>query len=163
MATARTHITAALQKIMVLPVGVLPDTSDDEPDCLRELNNLLSSWSEERRRVNNRTIEFLAQITKDCANAAKISITGSPAQAALQSTIAAAIAGITVTPLTALATYASITTDNTYETGMDEAIQNNLALRLAPIYKRPTPPQLLEDAARTLNYVLPQPDPKQAT
>lgn len=155
MATARTHITQALQLILVTPVGVAPSTTEDEPDDLITLNNLLSSWSEQRRRVNVMTVEFLSNIAVQITNAAKVSITGSPAQSALESTLAAALAGISVTPLTALATYATITTDNSYQTGMDWAIQTNLAVKIAGRYKRPVPPQLAADAAIALGYVMP--------
>jgi hypothetical protein len=140
---------------MVTPVGVLPSTTEDEPDDLVTCNNMLSSWSEQRRRVNNMTVEFLAGIAVQITNAAKISITGSPAQSALESTLAAALAGVSVTPLTALATYATVTTDNTYATGMDWAIQTNLAIKLASKYKRPVPPELAEAAALALSYVMP--------
>lgn len=144
-----------MQLLDVLGAGVTPSTTEDEPDNLITLNNMLSSWSEQRRRVNNMTVEFLSGITTQITNAAKISITGSPAQSALESTLAAALAGISVTPLTALATYATITTDNTYQTGMDWAIQTNLAVKIAGRYKRAVPPSVAADAELALAYVLP--------
>lgn len=110
-----------------------------------------------RRRANQLVIEKLAEILKLAALAASMSLTGSTAQSALESIVAAAVAGVTVSPPTALATFATITTDNTYaDVGMDLAIQKNLAVILCSLYKRAIPPGLPEEAATALLDVVPE-------
>ena len=161
MATARVHITKALQYLSVLPVGVLPSTTDDEPDCLIALNNLLDRWSEVRKRADLEAKRMLAGVMEACAKGAEIALTGSSARTALENAAAAAASGYSIAPITALTTYALVTTDNSYNTGFDDAIQKNLAVAIAPIYKRTPSDALVADAQAAYAAIMPQLTPAQ--
>jgi hypothetical protein len=189
MATARVHATRAMQHIGALPAGVLPSTTDDEPDILLVLNTMLGNWSERRSRADLMARGILSEIVAKCqeaaqlrvieaavvslaAKGAQVALTGSGARTALENAAAAAatamaaashlaatetaaIAGLAITAPTALATYATITTDNSYTTGFDDAIQYNLAVAIAAIYKRPIPETVAANAKATYDAVMP--------
>jgi hypothetical protein len=155
MATARAHITKALQHLAVLPAGVSPSTTDDEPDCLVVLNNMLSNWSERRSRADLMARDVLAQVVSACAKGAQVALTGSGARTALENAAAAAAAGLAITAPSALTSYGTITTDNSYTAGFDEAIQYNLAVQLAGMYKRPVPPEVASAAKASYDAVMP--------
>ncbi len=154
-ATARVHITRAMQHLSALPAGVLPSTSDDEPDLLLVLNTMLDSWSEMRARTDLMARGVLAQVVAMAAKGAQVALTGSGARTALENAAAAAAAGLAITAPTALATYATITTSNAYTTGFDDAIQYNLAVRIAGIYKRTVPDSIAAMAKITYTAVMP--------
>ncbi len=189
MATARVHITRAMQHLSLLPAGVLPSTTDDEPDCLAVLNTMISSWTEIRARADLNARKQLSDIVAKCqegyiirqimaavvsmgTQGAQVALTGSGARTALENaaaaaatamavtypldaTISAAIAGLAITAPSALATYATITTDNAYTAGFDDAIQFNLAVRIAGIYKRPVPESVAASAKMTYDAIMP--------
>lgn len=62
MATARVHITRAMQHLAILPAGVSPSTTDDEPDCLLVLNSMIGGWNAIRIRADKQTQKSLAEI-----------------------------------------------------------------------------------------------------
>ena len=155
MATARVHITRALQHLAYLPAGVSPSTTDDEPDMLAVLNTMLGNWSERRSRSDLIARGILGDVMALCAKGAQIALTGSGARTALENAYAAAAASPSIAAPTALATYSTITTDNSYTTGFDDAIQYNLALALAGIVKRPIPETVAAMAQQTYAAVMP--------
>lgn len=189
MATARVHITRAMQHLSALPAGVLPSTTDDEPDMLLILNTMIGNWSERRSRADLMARGVLAdiiskgqeayalravmgQIASMSAKGAQVALTGSGARTALENvtsaiatalaatfpldaTMSAATAGLAITAPASLATYATITTDNSYTTGFDHAIQTSLALEIAAVYKRPVPDSLKMMAKLAYDAVMP--------
>jgi len=144
-----------MQHLALLPAGALPSTTDDEPDCLLVLNTMLDSWSEVRARVDLISRGILAQVVTLAARGAQQALTGSGARTALENAAAAAAAGLAITAPSALATYATVTTSNAYNTGFDDAIQFNLAVRIAGIYKRPVPESVAAKAVETYNAIMP--------
>lgn len=178
-----------MQHLAILPAGVSPSTTDDEPDMLAILNTMIGNWSERRSRADLmargvladiiakgqeayqlRTV--MASIASMSAKGAQVALTGSGARTALENvtaaiatalavafpldaTMTAAIAGLAITAPTALATYSTITTDNTYTTGFDHAIQTSLALEIAAAYKRPAPDSLTAMAKLAYEAVMP--------
>ena len=155
MATARLHITRALQHLAYLPAGVLPSTTDDEPDMLAVLNTMLGNWSERRSRADLITRGMLGDAMSLCAKGAQVALTGSGARTAFENAYAALATSPSIAAPTALASYANITTDNAYTTGFDDAIQYNLAVSLAGIVKRPIPDTVAAMAKATYDAVMP--------
>ncbi len=98
---------------------------------------------------------MLGEVMALCAKGALIALTGSGARTALQNAYAAAAASPSIAAPTALTTYATITTDNSYTEGFDHAIQTNLAIVIAAIYKRPVPQSLIDEAAAAYAAVMP--------
>lgn len=183
MATGLTHISRAMQHIGALAEGATP-SSDEQSVGLAVLNALLLNWSAERDRIDNTSRRELAvcaqkagqvaalaaEISTIAMQALATSIDGSTAQtnlgtvntnaASIASTAATLISGaLAAFSLSALATFASTSTDNTYTDGIDEAIQFNLAVALAGVFKREVPASVALRAKETLAVVMPPRNP----
>jgi hypothetical protein len=118
MATALVHITTAMQHLAKLAAGAAPSATEQTLGLLL-LNNMLANWQAEGvggfqlvRAVTNRTT------------------TVATSGAVITTTVIGEQTTDTLTK-TAIATYATISTDNTYPIGWDECIQYNLAVTMS--------------------------------
>jgi hypothetical protein len=118
MATALVHITTAMQHLAKLAAGGTPSSAEQTLGLLL-LNNMLSNWQ----------AEGIGGFSTAESVSGK-SMTVATSTNTITTTDVGGTKTITLTK-TAIATFASTGTDNTYPTGWDEAIQYNLAVTMS--------------------------------
>jgi len=118
MATALVHVTTAMQHLAKLAAGGSPSSAEQTLGLLM-LNNMLANWQ----------AEGVGGFSTAESVSGK-SVTVATSGAVITTTEVGGTKTIALTK-TAVATYALISTDNTYPTGWDEAIQYNLAVTLS--------------------------------
>ncbi len=144
MATALVHLTTAMQHLAKLAAGASPSATEQTLGLLL-LNNMLANWQAEG-------IGGFQAVTAITNKTVTVATSG----AVITTTEVGETKTVTLTK-TAIATYATISTDNTYPTGWDECIQFNLAVKMSGplgviIDKMPT---LLAEAQRTKAAITP--------
>jgi hypothetical protein len=144
MATALVHLTTAMQHLAKLAAGASPSATEQTLGLLL-LNNMLANWQ----------AEGVGGFQTAEATTGK-SLTVATSGAVITTTEVGGTKTITLTK-TAIAAFSTISTDNTYPTGWDEAIQYNLAVEISGalgvmIDKMPT---LLAKAQQTKAAITP--------
>ena len=143
MATALVHLTTAMQHLTILAAGATPDSTQQATGLLL-LNNMLSNWQAEGIGGFSVTETVSGKSTTILPSTNTVTTTE--------------VGGTKTTTLTktAITAFTLISTDNTYPTGWDEAIQYNLALTIAgPFGVMQIPPVVPEKAKSTKAAITP--------